>query len=75
MSSRAPPPRSTRSTSSSPPEPDLDEPEQRALALGATAAVPQPDKRWRVLLDPAGHPFCITSLAPPPEMLRDVYGR
>ena len=53
----------------------LDEPEQRALVLGATAAVPQPDSRWRVLLDPAGHPFCITSLAPPPEMLRDVYAR
>jgi hypothetical protein len=22
-----------------------------------------------VLLDPAGHPFCITPLAPPPELL------
>jgi hypothetical protein len=52
----------------------LDGPEQRALALGATRAEPQPDTRWRVLLDPAGHPFCITTLAPPPEMLKDVYG-
>ena len=24
-----------------------------------------PDPRWRVLLDPAGHPFCITSITPP----------
>jgi hypothetical protein len=47
----------------------LDEPVQRAVALGAGAADPQPDPRWRVLLDPAGHPFCITTLAPPPELL------
>ena len=43
----------------------LDEPVNRALALGATLADPQPDSRWRVLLDPAGHPFCITTVAPP----------
>lgn len=47
----------------------LDEPERRAVALGATVANPQPDPRWRVLLDPAGHPFCITTVAPPPQML------
>lgn len=35
----------------------LDEPEQRAIALGAQRVEPQPDTRWRVLLDPAGHPF------------------
>lgn len=52
----------------------LDEPAQRALALGATAAAPQPDPRWRVLFDPAGHPFCITTVAPPPEMLEAAYG-
>lgn len=36
-----------------------------ALALGATSAghQPQPD-RWRVLLDPAGHPFCLTAVRP-----------
>jgi hypothetical protein len=40
---------------------DLDAAEQDALALGATRAGHQPDPdRWRVLLDPAGHPFCIT---------------
>jgi len=42
----------------------VDEPTQRALALGARLADPQPDPRWRVLLDPAGHPFCITPFAP-----------
>jgi hypothetical protein len=42
----------------------LDEPEARAVALGATLAKLQPDVRWRILLDPAGHPFCITTLAP-----------
>jgi hypothetical protein len=40
----------------------LDEPVARALALGATAAEFQPDPRWRILLDPAGHPFCITTV-------------
>ncbi|WP_051266447.1 VOC family protein [Nakamurella lactea] len=47
----------------------LEEPEQRAVALGAERVDPQPDPRWRVLLDPAGHPFCITTVTPPPEML------
>ncbi|GIE88993.1 VOC family protein [Actinoplanes regularis] len=42
---------------------DLDEAQAWLLALGATepAVQPKPD-RWRVLLDPAGHPFCITTL-------------
>jgi glyoxalase superfamily protein len=44
---------------------DLDAPVERAVRLGATHADLQPDPRWRVLLDPAGHPFCITTLAPP----------
>jgi len=30
-----------------------------ALALGATEADTQPNERVRVLLDPAGHPFCL----------------
>jgi catechol 2,3-dioxygenase-like lactoylglutathione lyase family enzyme len=47
----------------------IEEPGRRALALGARTAEPQPDPRWKVLLDPAGHPFCITTLAPPPELL------
>ena len=42
---------------------DVDEPSARAVSLGAVEVDPQPDVRWRVLLDPAGHPFCITSIA------------
>lgn len=43
---------------------DLDAAEQAALALGATKAAHQPEPdRWRVLLDPAGHPFCLTNMS------------
>jgi predicted enzyme related to lactoylglutathione lyase len=39
---------------------DLDKAEQQALALGATKPADQPNAdRWRVLLDPGGHPFDI----------------
>ncbi|MCT2589448.1 VOC family protein [Streptomyces sp. N2-109] len=43
---------------------DLDVAQARLLGLGAAepSLQPEPD-RWRVLLDPAGHPFCITTLA------------
>ena len=37
----------------------------RAVAAGAVPAEHQPDPRWRVLLDLAGHPFCITTVLPP----------
>ncbi len=41
---------------------DLEAAEARLIALGATKPEPQPQPdRWRVLLDPAGHPFCITT--------------
>jgi glyoxalase superfamily protein len=41
---------------------DLDAAERAALDLGATKAKEQPEpERWRVLLDPAGHPFCVTA--------------
>jgi catechol 2,3-dioxygenase-like lactoylglutathione lyase family enzyme len=44
---------------------DLDDAEARALAIGATKPSEQPSPdRWRVLVDPAGHPFCITTLIP-----------
>ncbi len=44
---------------------ELDAAEAAALALGATQADVQPSPdRWRVLLDPAGHPFCLTTLIP-----------
>jgi catechol 2,3-dioxygenase-like lactoylglutathione lyase family enzyme len=39
---------------------DLDTAEAAALVLGATKADPQPTPdQWRVMLDPAGHPFCL----------------
>ena len=38
---------------------DLDEGEARVLELGARKTEVQPDGRWRVFLDPAGHPFCL----------------
>jgi predicted enzyme related to lactoylglutathione lyase len=42
---------------------DLDAAEKRLLELGASKPdfQPAPDQ-WRVLQDPAGHPFCITTL-------------
>ena len=39
---------------------DLDVAEKEAVSLGATVADPQPGETWRVLLDPDGHPFCLT---------------
>ncbi|MFY4719411.1 VOC family protein [Streptomyces sp. LaBMicrA B280] len=42
---------------------DLADAERRALELGAGKPGFQPGgQRWTVLLDPAGHPFCITTL-------------
>ncbi|WP_078281582.1 VOC family protein [Mycobacteroides franklinii] len=44
---------------------DLDAEEARILGLGATKAAIQPNPSgWRVLIDPAGHPFCITNMIP-----------
>jgi hypothetical protein len=44
---------------------DLDAAEEEALRLGAHRAVVQPEPdRWRVLLDPAGHPFCLSTQIP-----------
>jgi len=40
---------------------DLDATEALAMELGAARPDHQPGGgRWRVLLDPAGHPFCLT---------------
>ncbi|MEU9110673.1 VOC family protein [Streptomyces sp. NPDC048483] len=39
---------------------DLNEAETRLLELGAGKPDHQPhEERWRVLTDPAGHPFCL----------------
>jgi hypothetical protein len=44
---------------------DLDAAEAEAVRLGARRAEPQPQPdRWRVLIDPAGHPFCLSSQIP-----------
>ena len=38
---------------------DLDAAVEHALACGAHLAEHQPQQRVRVMLDPAGHPFCL----------------
>jgi hypothetical protein len=44
---------------------DLDQAEQRAVSLGAVRADTQPaPDRYLVLLDPAGHPFCLSLQIP-----------
>ena len=44
---------------------DLDAAEAEAIRLGARKAAEQPGPdRWRVLYDPAGHPFCLSSQIP-----------
>ena len=44
---------------------DLDGAEERAVALGAVRAEDQPaPERYVVLLDPAGHPFCLSTQIP-----------
>jgi hypothetical protein len=45
-------------------DPNLESALAAAIRLGARPVEPQPDHRWRVLLDPAGHPFCITTVTP-----------
>ena len=42
---------------------DISAAEAQALSIGATVADPQPGDTWRVLLDPCGHPFCLTNAA------------
>jgi catechol 2,3-dioxygenase-like lactoylglutathione lyase family enzyme len=64
---------------------DLGAAAARATTLGATRPE-QPDPRWLVLLDPAGHPFCLTPFtpasvarstldAPPPDSRPDARDR
>lgn len=40
---------------------DLDVAEAELLRLGARKPEEQPGEGWRVLTDPAGHPFCLTT--------------
>jgi len=39
---------------------DLDAGVAQCVELGATFPDEQPAETWRVLLDPSGHPFCLT---------------
>ncbi len=44
---------------------DLEAGEAAAIAAGAVKATVQPSpERWRVMIDPAGHPFCLSTLIP-----------
>jgi hypothetical protein len=44
---------------------DLDAAEAEAIRIGARKADHQPTpERWRVFLNPAGHPFCLTTGIP-----------
>jgi predicted enzyme related to lactoylglutathione lyase len=42
---------------------DLDASAVKCVELGATLPAEQPGETWRVLLDPSGHPFCLTLAA------------
>ena len=48
---------------------DVEEAVKHALSCGATMAENQFEDGWRVMIDPAGHPFCL--LPPPPWIKRD----
>lgn len=50
----------------------LYEPAQRAVALGARPTDSQPDPRWKVLLDPAGHPVLHHHLGAAARVFRDL---
>lgn len=41
---------------------DLDAAVAEAEQLGATLASEQPGTFWKVMLDPAGHPFCLAQM-------------
>ncbi len=42
---------------------DLDAAVAECVGLGAAFPDEQPGETWRVLLDPSGHPFCLTRAA------------
>lgn len=43
---------------------DLEEAVRHAIRCGATVANEQFSEEWRVMLDPAGHPFCLCRMNP-----------
>lgn len=44
---------------------DVENSVKHAISCGAVLSEVQYDKHWRVLFDPAGHPFCILPDKPP----------
>ena len=42
---------------------DIEATDQRCVELGATVPDFEPTDAWRVLIDPGGHPFCLTNAA------------
>lgn len=48
---------------------DVEEGVKHALSCGATMSEIQFDEGWRVMHDPAGHPFC---LLPPPPWMKEI---
>ena len=48
---------------------DVEEAVKYALSCGATMSEIQLEDEWRVMLDPAGHPFCIL---PPMPWMKEV---
>lgn len=48
---------------------NVEEAVKHALSCGATMSEIQFEDMWRVMIDPAGHPFCL--LPPPPWIRRD----
>ena len=42
---------------------DVEAAAARCVELGASRPAEQPGETWRVLLDPSGHPFCLTLAA------------
>ena len=43
---------------------DLAKGVEHAVGCGAKLAQAQYSERWTVMLDPAGHPFCIVKVSP-----------
>ena len=41
---------------------DIEQAVQHALTCGATEAAEQFSEHWRVMFDPAGHPFCLCGM-------------
>lgn len=49
---------------------DLEKAVQYAIRCGATVAEEQFSEEWRVMLDPAGHPFCLCQMK---EMIESAH--